>query len=821
LTRNIEVVGTGINGGITIEKPLNYVRIANTDLTSWETAYIFTDNVTQLPVTPPPTQINDDYDVRRHLFYEFTSSQDWTDKTKIMTGYNLGIENTQGDIYMYLLLESGGVAENVVTTAGADKTLMLSKLVKIHDASDTTGNNLFAIKNLTEFINTSNDLLNVNGVGFIWDTEYGWDAKEMTFELNVPDESDITDARVVAYRASLPDITGAIFAWNDLYYADTARLVLRFNSNYELTQYDTIVWTADINSYVTVQTRVSDSEANLANSTKHLVTGGIINPSGNTGTWIDIIIELRSSTDNLTAPFLDDISLQFRSPGSSVVKIWDRKIPSAGENIAAWSKASAFVNVICEPDTNTPPNSLKIAEQITNVGQWRFIRGNNIYADIDSGGQPEETYSDGQSLPVSPMQVWNGSISQGYSSPVDAVYLDDSVILSDSGNDRIAHVNLDDTVELLIQGNIRLRKIERPLAALCAYFNPVRGRLWIMFSQNINVVAREKIALTSGLDSINFGNSDVNVVLFSPDTLSKSSTLEVRFSNAQIAQIKAWTNSIKLVINEGAISDAGVSSGDEQSSGTGDTGSTVGGFTECGLPDWLANESGVLFGSLNGAGYLPSTTCALTADEGLSVPDASASEDGVFDANETRMQGPGGQVGTVILDVYVGNVVLDNLYSPQSIQYTSVSNYISATGGNRSVIAYSPTGDRSWTIDSSVISIPEGRGGSAYELSTGNILVAAPGAGTSTSGRLAIISRTAGNIPLVDLSISGDPVRAVPDPDGINYWVAVYDRTGNGKTSRLMRMTALGNTNLIWGVGTLVKPTGLSILPNGDALVSE
>lgn len=835
-TRNIEVTGSGINGGITIERPLNYSRIATADLTDWTTAYVFTDNATKLPVTPPPTQLSDDYDVRRHFYNEFGSSEDWTDKTKIMVGYNLGIDNIQGDIYMYLLLESSGTAENVVTTSGEEKTLMLSKLVKIHDADDDTGDDLFAIKNLTEFVNESTDLLNVNGVGFIWDTVHGWDAKEMTFELNVPDETDISDSRVVEYRASLPDTTGTIFAWNDTYYADSARLVFRFNSNYELTQYDTIVWTTDIASYVTVQTRVADTEAGLATANKYIVSGGVINPSGNTGTWIDIIVELRSSTDNLTAPFVDDIALQFRSPGASNTKIWDRKIPDDGENIAAWSKANAFVNVICDPDTDTPPNDLKIAD-VTHVGEWRFIRGNNIYADFDSGGDPEETYSDGQELPISPMQVWNGSVSQGYSSPVDAVYLDDSVVVADTSNDRVAHVNLDDSVELVIQGNLRLRKSERALAALCAYYNPTRGRLWVMFSQNVNVSAREKMALTSGLDSINFGNADVNVVLFGPDTLSKSATLEVRFSAAQVAQINAWTDSIKLVINDGAITDAGVSSGDEQDpgssgggSGTGGTGGgtggdngggEAGGLSDCGLPSWLENEYGVLFGPLNGTGYIPATTCPLTAAEGLSVPDDTDTSDGVFDPNETRLQGPGGQVGTVMLDVYAGNVVLDNLYSPQSIQYTSAEDYVVGTGGSRSVIAYGPTGDRSWTIDSSVIEIPEGLGGSAYELSTGNVLVAAPAVGSSTSGRLSIISRAAGNIPLVDLSLSGDPVRALPDTDGVHYWVVIYDRVGGGKTSRLMRLTAQGNTNLIWGVGTLVKPTGLSLLPNGDILVSE
>ncbi|MBS1722321.1 MAG: hypothetical protein JSS66_04855 [Armatimonadetes bacterium] len=834
VTRDIEVTGEGIAGGITLERPLNYSRVATEDLTDWQTAYRFTDSVTKLPVTPPPTQLSDDYDVRRHFFNEFDSAVDWSDRTKIMVGFNLGVDNVQGDIYMYLLVESGGTQETVTTTAGASKTLSLSKLVKIHDGDDDNGDDLFAVKNLLEFVDETDQLVEVIGIGFIWDTVYGWDVKEMTFELNVPDEVDIPDSRVVEYRASLPDITGTIFVWNGLYYADTGRLVFRFDSNYELTQYDTAVWTVDIASYMTVYTRVANTEEDLGAANRYQVVSGVINPAGNVGRWIDVIVELRSSTDNLTAPFVDELSLQFRSPGASATKVWDRKIPAADENIAAWSKAEAFVNVICDPDTDTPPNDLKI-QDVTHVGEWRFIRGNNIYTDFDSGGDPESTYADGESLPLSPRQVWNGSVVKGFSSPVDATYLDDSVVVADTANDRLAHVSLDNVVELVVQGNIRLHKTQRAWAALAAYYNPTKGRLWVAFSQNVTVSARENMALVSDLDSISLADADVNVVLFGPDTLGKSPTLEVRFSTAQVAQINAWTGVVKLVINEGALVNAGVSTGDEQDPGSSDGGSSGGGsgsgggndggggqgLSDCGLPDWLDGQEGVLYGALGGAEYTLASMCPLSAEDGLSTPPEESADDGVFDPNETRLQGPGGQVGNVILDVYVGNVVFDNLYSPQSSQYTDIGDYVVATGGNRAVIAYSPTGERDWSIKSSVVKVPEGRGGSAYLLDSGNVLVAAPADGSDEQGRVTIISRAAGNVPLVNLTITGDPVRALPDPDGIHYWTVIYDRVGGGKTSRLMRLTAQGNATFIWGVGTLVKPTGLALLPNGHILVSE
>lgn len=840
LTQHIEVTGDEISGGFTIERPLNYDGVVTAVLNDFSTGYKFTDRITKLPVTPPNTSVADDYDVRRHLFTEFASSNDWSEDTKLAVGYSLSPDNDQGDIYMYLILESGGTAEEIRLTDGTSKTLMLSQLVKIHSRDDPPGEALIAVKNLLEFTGTTDLLVKVAGLGFVWDTETGWDRRDMTFALAVPGDDDIPDSRVVDYRAGLPDYTSAVIIWNDLYYAPTGRLVLRFDSNYDLTQYDTIGVTTTASSQTRILTRVSDTEEGLEDSTRYPLTSGYVSASGNTGRWVDVIVELQRSTDRLTAPFVDDITLSFRSPGASQSKVWDRKVAESDyETVAAWEKATRFLNVVCDPDTSSPPNSLTLLDS-GDVGQWLFARGNTIYSDFEVGGDPEEVVQDGSALYFTPIQVWNGSSLKGFRGPTDASEQDDGRwVIADTENDRVLSVNQSGDLIQAVQGNLRLRKSQRAWAALTAIYNPRLGKLWVAFSQNTTVSDKTKMSLVSDLDTVSFSGSDVNVVLFGADSEGKSATFEVRFSSALVDKINAWTSSIRLVIGDGAVANAGVSGGDEKDPGGGEGGDDggnssgggsdgggrsdggdgggAGGLSDCGLPDYLTSD---LYRIIGTGEFALTTACPLSGEDGLAPP-AEDSDDGVFDPAITSLQGPGAQVGQVILDVFSGEVVFDNLYGPVSVQETATDDWVVGTSGNRSVIGYGPSNVRAWTISSTTVAIPEGLGGSAYELDSGNILVAAPVEDTDQKGRVVVVNRESNNTPVITLQVSGDPVRAIPDPDGVHFWVAIHDRIGDGRTSRLARMTAAGVTDWLWGIGILVHPRGLRYMENGDLLVSE
>jgi len=106
-------------------------------------------------------------------------------------------------------------------------------------------------------------------------------------------------------------------------------------------------------------------------------------------------------------------------------------------------------------------------------------------------------------------------------------------------------------------------------------------------------------------------------------------------------------------------------------------------------------------------------------------------------------------------------------------------------------------------------------------MTSGNVLVAETDTTGAGLGELALINRPAGNVPLARLPVNGDAVRAVPVESTQEYWAALDDILGDGRSSRVVRMNSAGRVVFTWGAGTLLHPTGLALLPNGDLLVSE
>jgi hypothetical protein len=205
----------------------------------------------------------------------------------------------------------------------------------------------------------------------------------------------------------------------------------------------------------------------------------------------------------------------------------------------------------------------------------------------------------------------------------------------------------------------------------------------------------------------------------------------------------------------------------------------------------------------------------------LPITTPSTSVNGAFDPTITSLQGPGGQVGTVQLGVFKGELVMDNIYQPLSIQTGTASGWVVGTGGFRSAIAYNSTGVRNWVINSSLITLTKSRG-SVYELSNLNLLIAAPAQSSSTTlGSVMVINRIAKNSVILNLSVQGDANRAIPDSTESNYYIAIYDATNQGKSSRILRVNTSGQINWIWGAGIVVEPVGLKLLSNGDLLISE
>ncbi|MFK5108632.1 hypothetical protein ACI394_29305, partial [Klebsiella pneumoniae] len=81
------------------------------------------------------------------------------------------------------------------------------------------------------------------------------------------------------------------------------------------------------------------------------------------------------------------------------------------------------------------------------------------------------------------------------------------------------------------------------------------------------------------------------------------------------------------------------------------------------------------------------------------------------------------------------------------------------------------------------------KNGSAYLLSSGNVLLAAP-IGTDGKGTVMEVNRS-GNLPVTVLKVAGDAVRALPY-SLTEYYIAIDDSVNDGSNSKIVRMNTNG-----------------------------
>jgi hypothetical protein len=852
LSQNLVVTGEGVSGALTLDQPTNYRGIANTNLDSpdWQDGYIFFDQSSKNIVTPPapPTlpspsfnnQFTDLYDVQRYLFLEFSTSQNWTGRTHLGVGFSVPSSGTPGTLYMYLIVDGG--TQKTLTTDSGTKQITISSPVAILPSTYTDPTErVYKVHALSEFGLTNTQLARVRGVGFYWGTAEGWDGDELDFSLITPRDDEISptlnpNPRVIAARQEIPDTSSAIFIWNEYQYAALGRLTFRFNSNFASTIYHLVNWDAVASggSQVRVYTRTASAESGLGVYYTVPDDTHLVDTNSRQGQWFDIIVELYSSTDRLTAPVLNLLSLAFEGPGAPNSKIWNKRETDLANEQTGWETTGrAFVNITVGPDTidgGLTKNYLSLTDA-ARVGQWLFVRGDVAYKAFASSGSDEEVFHDAADTStdvayLSPVQVWEGSTAYGLKGPRDfQIMSDDSVVFADTQNDRLVQVTSEGVLQRIIQGNIRLKTTDRDFVALTAAYNPRLGKLWIAFSQNVTITDPKKIFLTSEQLSITLGDLGVNAILFSPID-GKSATIEANLNAELTARINSWAGRLRVILTDGSVTTAGSSGGGTGDGGIGG-GGTGGGDTGGGggsgpgglsVGMFSGDPDSTLFenlgtGSLEGDGELT---------DGLPVYTDTDNSDGDFDGDgaiTTTLQGPGGQSVRVVLDVYRGEVVYDNLLGPVSIQATEIGKWITANAHTDAVIAYDDESSRLWSVPSTVAAYIDGLGGSAYELENDNLLLATP-APSGGKGKLILLNRKAGNVPLTVVELDGDAQRALPYSD-LEFWVLIDDRAGDGRASRLSRIDTGGRVTWTWGAGILVRPTGLRLLPNGDLLVSE
>lgn len=858
---DIVISGVGINGEIDVDVPLEYKAITSTNLAAsvnsftWDGGYKFLDNKTQNAIIPPPpptlttppfnNEFIDTYAVERYFFGTFQSTQDWSTRTKLGIGWGLSSISHPGDVFIYLIYD-GGTATNIIQN-GVSTTIKISSLVTLRDGGlQTSATRLYRAINLSEFNVT--DMTKISGMGVAWKTATGWDGSEVDFYLLYPNDDEVSTTEnpnlaIVEERQVLPDTTSSVFIWNDSLYAETAEIVFRFDSGFTTTTYSLLNWdiTTPLNTQVKFRTRAGDNDVSMGAFYDVDPDTHLIDSNSSVGRYFDIHVKLVSAPGLVSAPSLQTLTLAFESAGVPALKTWNKKLTDSTTDQTGWMEGRSFVNILIGDDYVDgllTKNSLTL-ESSNGVGEFQYIRSDNSYESFKLDGSDESSYQNGETLYTTPYQAWHGSIRSGYESPLDFEVLSDkSVVFADTNNDRLVHVDMNGNMIRSIQGNIKLRNIDRDFVALTADYNPRLGKIWIAFSQNITISDKSKIYLQSDQNSLSFSLSDINCVPFAPID-NKSATIQATLSSSLQAIVNSWTSPMKVLILNGAVTSAGSGGGSGGSGGSG--GGNLGGGSGSGGG---SGGSGGTGGSGSGSGGSGSGTSdcpptglyenlgtgdlagKLACFTGLEDNTALSTDSGDFNGDgsiTSVLQGPGGQISNITLNVFSGEIVYYNLFNPISVQVFEDTNaWLVSTAGADSVIRFDSSSVASWTIPSTLITMREGYGGSAYLLDNGNVLLAAPASDDDgAKGTLMVVNRATGNVPLFSVPIDGDPVRALPYTNSLEYWVVINDRSSTGSTSRLVRVNTSGKITWSWGSGVLTHPSGMSVLENGTLLVSE
>ena len=718
------------------------------------------------------------------------------------------------------------------------ENIYISNPVLIHDASarPTAGVQYYSEVNMDSFI-TATSRTQVIGFGFYYNNDY-----EFKLELDIPTPyPDDLPYRVSYVRQNgapaegiFPDLDGCIFVWNDIYYNQTGTFTFRFDGNTPAPLYNKVTWDIVSNngSYV-IKTRTKDTTLALNGALPYDVSQSTneIDSRNNTGRYIDVIVQLTSSSDRLNSPTVNSIQLHFTSiSGAAAPKVWTTN--------ADFLTGRVFTNIL-----NPPTNNRIQINDTSEVGYFNFIKWDEGLGDYSNGfGSTENNnlLAGLSDLYTTPVQAFNHSVRKGLESPRDVFQtVDNHYIFADTANDRVVEVDENGDFVRAIQGNLRLKRNNRDLVALTAQYNPRLGKMWISFSQYINFSnttdALKKVSVSSGAQVIGFDNTgrpaanQVKVEKFSPvtplnSTTQKSATLIVTFSGTLKTQIDSWSSDIFLNIGTGFITTDG---NDGVAYSTGSTSSDNNDGTD--LPAYIDGTTKLY--ELVGTGDFSESE--FVSFIGLLPGDTTTAVDGDFNSNgaiDTDLIGPESETPVKIL-VFVGEVVFDNIYSPVSIQVIESNNWVVAMVGENSVKQYNNLGETidSKTISKTFVEFTEGKGGSAYlytpdplNLTSRNLLIAAPALSPSTNGKVLLINQTtSGNNTLLATinTIGVDAVRALPDADNLYFWVALDDVTTNGTNSRLVKYDVSGRVRSDWS--GVIHPVGLQFTPSGDILISE
>ena len=666
----------------------------------------------------------------------------------------------------------------------------------------------------------------------------------------------------------------SFFGFNTVYCAESAVMIFRLGNNFPSTEWQQVFIQLTTSSLgastpfavsgdprLLIKTRIANSAGNL-NSESQFVT---INttpgqtvfpiPAPDTGSVIDVAFYLfRDPVDASLAPRIDSVALTYSGPGMANFNTWATQQDWGTTNVPFLNKLSYVLtqtpNIYSGVGVGSISNTqygLQLSDT-ENLGAYLFFdSASNSFKQgiINAGTQTETQIFTPSALYLSPRQQWQ-SLNSGFLGAMDVFYpVDGSIVVADTVNDRIIQIDSDGSLIKSLQGNIRLSQTARDLAVLSAIYNPILGCIYVLFSQNVIIKNSTLISIVINNEYYQCGTATLPVVLFSP-IQSVSSTIQIQILdstfNTFLSSVgTANSSNIQVNINQGSVEwvapvvfgPGGTgSSGGTSGGGTGGTGGTGGGGSGGGSG---GGPSGQSIGPVRIMSVPPFFVNSYPGGTGNDIPGLNIITPPVADPVYFPTNTTGSLIensllayqtnnGVCTVNVDSGNIVMANIMAPTSIQVLQDGSWYIANSAPYSVQLFNQFLSQTSQISSSVAPFILGHGGSVYQVDdTANTILMALPAPSGGQGQLNIIKGTNGFTLYFP---QGDCVKALPDVNNTGYFVLINDLGVNAVSqSQLIYISINGDYLWTWGAGqgsnTLVKPTNMSILTNGNIIISE
>jgi hypothetical protein len=632
---------------------------------------------------------------------------------------------------------------------------------------------------------------------------------------------------LISARRNPTDENSSVFVWNEKYKYKNGSFLLRFDSGDVNTQYNLLEYDVNIPSGTkyTVTTRSnisSDTFYNIRNANTSDIVQANVDSSSSTGRYLDVLFSLYSNEDQDLAPIINSLRINYSAVGSATSRSYDRNLTDSSLQKSGWISDVYYNKNVGYGITNSDGTNYLNILSTSSVGNWIYLKNNALISAATNVS--ETTIEDGIDSGdlrsyLSPVQIFQKASQYGFNGPTDYQALDNGGnIICDTKNDRIVITDINGNFTKIIQGNIRLKLIQRDFVALSASYNPTNRKIYIAFSQNVSFVDKTKIYIT--YDNITLRGDDTRLdgEYFDPIFgLSSTYVFTIKNTVEGLALNSSLQNSTnkKIRLDKGSFTNSGnsVNSSDTLTATIPVTATST------------TNRTQKFYAGINTSiSGTQSITTGLTATTTIVSDVTDFNGDTTISA--TTMYGPNSQVDDILLDIIQGPVYFANIYNPVSVQYEEVDDLIVVSQSHsNSVLCFSNDSDLTlkWAINSSVVKYYDNKLGSAYLMGNGNVLLGSPAVDTLDTGKLLVYNLSNGFIE-TKLTFNNDVIKALPgtSTDYSTFYVLTDDVINNGENSRLHLVNTSGTIISTWGDNNeIFHPKGMRVVSGDNILISE